>query len=421
MGGNGMKKLGKCATLIIFSTALVLFSALVFGAEAGHKHVDIKYSKGKSTCVQKDAVNHTKITRYEKGVCSCGETIANGYTTHWEEPHKFSLTVVIDGKTYKKCSECGYLSYSDLQEANVVYKPINESLHNVTAKKYLARDTFKRNVITEVQREEYHKFNEKGVCESCGYKKAAPTGTGLIVSPYPDSEMYVTYNKKDYKIAVPGNYLNNSNITDGGWTTVDTVTDSLSATISYKNSYTYLKPNEIGKEAALAEWFATIFAKTASDSFTDGITVYFQTNGTNNRAIIMINKPIIPYTALLDDGKSVNERGAFTVEQINFALKNGFGLPVKDGVNYGLYMGYGTKHKQSSPCTYLSYTGTNFTAYPLIYPEDKFYAFEGNNKNTPAYNLNGYYGAKEWTSISAGDSSKLVSKLNQKGIYIKTK
>ncbi|MGE4215379.1 MAG: hypothetical protein AB7E42_11485, partial [Anaerotignaceae bacterium] len=217
------------------------------------------------------------------------------------------------------------------------------------------------------------------------------------------------------------NYLNNSNITDGGWTTVDTVTDSLNATISYKNFYTYSKPNEIGKEAALAEWFAAIFAKTANSSLAEGITVYFQTNGSSNRAIIMINKPIIPYASVLDDGKSVNERGAFTAEQVNFALKNGFGLPVKDSVNYGLYMGYSTKHNQSSPCTYLSYTGTGFNAYPLIFAQDKFYAFEGNNKSTPAYNLNGYFGAKEWTSISAGDSSKLVSKLSQKGIYIKKK
>ena len=416
-----MNKFGKCSVGLFLSVILILSSVLVFGAETGHKHVDIKYPKGKSTCVQKDTVNHTKITRYEKGICSCGETIANGYTTHTEEPHKFSQIVVIDGISYKKCSECGYISYSDLYEADVVYKPINESLHNVTAKKYLTSDKFKRKVITETQREEYHNFNAKGICEGCGYKKADATGTGLIVSPYADSGMYVTYNKTDYKIAVPGNYLNNSNITEGGWTTVDTVTDSLGVTISYKKFYTYSKPNEVGKEAALAEWFAALFAKTANSSLAENITIYFQTNGDYKRAIIMINKPIVPYTSLLDDGKSVNERGAFTAEQVNFALKNGFGLPVKDGVNYGLYMGYSTKHKKSAPCTYLTYTGTDFNAYPLIFAEDKFYAFEGDSKNTPVYNLNGYFGAKEWTSIPAGDSSKLISKLNQKGIYIKKK
>lgn len=416
-----MNKLGKFAVGILLSGTLVLSSVLVFGAETGHKHVDIKYSKGKSVSVQKDTVNHTKITRYDKGICSCGETIANGYTTHYEEPHKFSLITVIDGTTYKKCSECGYLSYSDLYEADIVYKSIDESLHTVTAKKYLTSDKFKRNVITETCREEYHNFNAKGVCGGCGYKKTDAKGTGLIVSPYADSGMYVTYNKTDYKITVPGNYLNNSDITEGGWTTVDTVTDSLSATISYNPFFTYSKPNEIGKEAALAEWFAALFAKTSSSNLVDGITVYFQTNGDYKRAIIMINKPIIPYTSLQDDGKSVNERGGFIAEQVNFALKYGFGLPVNDRENYGLYIGYSNKHKQSSPCTYLTYTGTYFNAYPLIYAEDKFYAFEGDNKNTSVYNLNGYFGAKEWSSIPAGDSSKLVSKLHQKGIYIKNK
>lgn len=416
-----MYKFGKCAVGIIVSVTLVLSSVLSFGAETGHKHVDIKYSKGKSTCVQKDTVNHTKITRYEKGICSCGETIANGYTTHYEEPHKFSQIVVIDGISYQKCSECGYLSYSDLYEADVVYKTINESLHNVTAKKYLTSDKFKRNVIAETNREEYHNFNAKGICEGCGYKKTDATGTGLIVSPYADSGMFVTYNKTDYKIAVPGNYLNNSNITEGGWTTIYTVTDSLGATISFKNFFTYSKPNEVGKEAALAEWFAALFAKTANSSLVENITVYFQTNGSNNRAIIMISKPIIPYSFLQDDGKSVNQRGAFTAEQVKFAFKNGFGLPVKDSVNYGLYIGYSNEHTKDSPCTYLTYTGTDFNAYPLVYAEDKFYAFEGNSKNTPTYNLNGYFGAKEWTSISAGDSSKLISKLNRIGIYIKNK
>ncbi|MDD3571262.1 MAG: hypothetical protein PHY44_09205 [Lachnospiraceae bacterium] len=416
-----MKKFGKHVAVGVFSAALALSSVLVFGAEAGHKHVDIKYSRGKSICVQKDTVNHTKITRYEKGICSCGETIANGYTTHYEEPHKFSQIVDIDGVSYQKCSDCGYLSYSDLYEADVVYKPINETLHSVTAKKYLTSDKSKKKVIAETQREEYHDFNAKGLCKRCGYRKTDAIGTGLIVSPYADTGKYVTYNKTDYKIAVPGNYLNNSNITEGGWTTVDTLTGNLSSTISYKNCFTYSKPNEIGKEAALAEWFAALFAKTSNSSLAEGITVYFQTNGENKRAIIMINKPIIPYTSVLYDGKSVNERGAFTSEQVSFALKNGFGLPVKDKVNYGLLIGYSTKHNQSSPCTYLTYTGTDFNAYPLIYAEDKFYAFEGDNKNMPVYNMNGYFGAKEWTTIPVGDSAKLVSKLNQMGIYIKNK
>ncbi len=253
-----------------------------------------------------------------------------------------------------------------------------------------------------------------GTSASCAVKTGSENIDTLeAVNEYNlSNSSYIIYNNKKYYIQVPGYSRDNSDYLDGGkWTEVKSFSKVVTSSLDWKS---FLSEYDIYDDTSststtdaafsVSNFFVSLFNYISSTR----VSVSFQTNGTENRAIVRTNVEVINLDGYINNKFSMlnlyrrNKYPYFHYikwykkkeadEYIDQRIRSEFNYSFSKEDTYDILISLSKKHKNDIYSSYVGYNSSDELAlYPIIYLDDKIYIFKNGKRSDVFITINDYF------------------------------